>query len=240
MTSASKKLPKRTLRGLIAATTLTLTTLAATALAAPAYAAAEGASTTAETGAGTTAAAAPAQTFKDVPPSNQFYADINWLAEVGITSGFADGTFRPLQTVDRQTMSAFLYRLMNPGKPDPVCTKAPFKDVPVSHPFCGPITWMADQEISIGFTDGNFRPGAVVSREIGALFLARAAHATPRFCVTGPFVDVPANYPYCSTIGWVAEKHIVQGWADGTFRPTELITRQAMAAFFHRFVENTR
>lgn len=51
------------------------------------------------------------QTFSDVPPEHRFYADIEWLAENGITHGVA-GTdeFRPDGTCTRGQMAAFLHR----------------------------------------------------------------------------------------------------------------------------------
>jgi hypothetical protein len=48
--------------------------------------------------------------FTDVPVGHPFYDEIAWLAAAGITDGYDDGTFRPLTTVSRQAMMAFLYR----------------------------------------------------------------------------------------------------------------------------------
>ncbi|MEO6351068.1 MAG: S-layer homology domain-containing protein [Candidatus Limnocylindrales bacterium] len=51
--------------------------------------------------------------FSDVPDSNAFHNDIDWLADYGITTGFPDGTYRPGQPVARQAMAAFMHRLSN-------------------------------------------------------------------------------------------------------------------------------
>jgi hypothetical protein len=48
--------------------------------------------------------------FADVSTTNQFYKEISWLAERGITTGYSDGTFRPSAFVNRDAMAAFLYR----------------------------------------------------------------------------------------------------------------------------------
>ncbi len=42
--------------------------------------------------------------------------DILWLAHVGITKGFEDGTFRPFDTVKRCDMAAFIHRFANYAK----------------------------------------------------------------------------------------------------------------------------
>lgn len=48
--------------------------------------------------------------FTDVTPSSAFYKEITWLSAVRVTTGYPDGTFRPLNTVNRDAMAAFLYR----------------------------------------------------------------------------------------------------------------------------------
>ena len=52
-------------------------------------------------------------TFTDVPTSNQFHDDIDWMATNGISTGYVDGTFRPDAPVSRQAMAAFMHRLSN-------------------------------------------------------------------------------------------------------------------------------
>ena len=49
-------------------------------------------------------------TAKDVPANSQFYKEIAWLAEQGITKGWDDGTYRPGEPIHRDAMAAFLYR----------------------------------------------------------------------------------------------------------------------------------
>ena len=48
---------------------------------------------------------------------------------------------------------------------------------------------------------------------------------------TPPFNDVDPNHRFAEAIRWMAENGISAGWEDGTFRPGQLVTRQAMAAF---------
>lgn len=48
--------------------------------------------------------------FRDVPSSSLFAKEICWMRDMGISEGWADGTYRPLQSVKRDAMAAFLYR----------------------------------------------------------------------------------------------------------------------------------
>ncbi|MCC5953760.1 MAG: DUF4397 domain-containing protein [Acidimicrobiia bacterium] len=174
--------------------------------------------------------------FPDVPEGSQFFTEITWMVTNGITTGFADGTFRPTVAVSRQATAAFLYRYA--GFPDglfPTCDVAPFSDVPVDSPFCGEITWMVDQGIATGFPDDTFKPTDAVSRQAAAAFLARFADTPIDACDAAPFSDVPADSTFCGEIAWMVDLELTTGFADGTFRPTIPVSRQAMAAFLYRY-----
>ncbi len=48
------------------------------------------------------------------------------------------------------------------------------------------------------------------------------------------FSDVDDEHPFHDEIGWLADTGISEGWPDGTFRPSQAVSRQAMSAFMHR------
>ncbi|AWG44200.1 S-layer homology domain-containing protein [Priestia filamentosa] len=56
--------------------------------------------------------------FSDVPNSNDFYTYINALAYNNITTGYADNTFKPYQSLSRQHFSVFLARTLQPSFKD--------------------------------------------------------------------------------------------------------------------------
>lgn len=117
--------------------------------------------------------------FPDVASNHPFCGVIAWLADSGITTGFPDGTFRPLEPISRQSMAAFLFRYGHPGDPDPTCVPedATFPDVPADSLFCGVIAWLAETGITAGFPDGMFRPTEPISRQGMSAFLRRHAKA---------------------------------------------------------------
>ena len=177
----------------------------------------------------------PAPDFSDVQPGHPFYDVIRWVADQGIAQGYDDGTFRPVAPVSRQAMAAFLYRMVH-GEEAGACTTAPFPDVPADHPFCGAIAWMADEGLATGYADGGFHPTVPVSRQAAAAFLYRleTGNDVQPTCTEAPFVDVGTAHPFCGAIGWLVENEITQGYLDGTFRSTDPVSRQAMAAFLYR------
>ena len=49
--------------------------------------------------------------FTDVAPTDQFYTEMAWLRSTGVSTGWPDGSYRPVTPVMRDAMAAFLYRL---------------------------------------------------------------------------------------------------------------------------------
>ncbi|WP_035779902.1 S-layer homology domain-containing protein, partial [Arthrobacter sp. H14] len=48
--------------------------------------------------------------FEDYPTNGKFYKEIAWLEEMNITTGWPDGTYRPLEPINRDAMVTFLWR----------------------------------------------------------------------------------------------------------------------------------
>lgn len=112
--------------------------------------------------------------FPDVPAGAWYTPYVERLAELGITTGEADGTYRPGAAVSRAEMSAFLIRAFAPG-----ASAAPtgrFVDVPVSDWYAG----FAEGLYLLGVTKGcsttplAYCPAAPVRRDQMASFLVRS------------------------------------------------------------------
>jgi hypothetical protein len=125
-----------------------------------------------------------------------------------------------------------LYR--DAGSPAVADDAPTFTDVPEDHLFADAIRWLADEGIAGGYDDGTFRPTQAISRQgIAAMFHRAAGEpAAPDDAPT--FSDVGPSHPFRPAIAWLAASGITGGYEDGTFRPTEPVTRQVIAAFFQR------
>ena len=111
-------------------------------------------------------------TFSDVPHTGQnFHQEIEWLATQNIVRGYADGSFKPGGTVNRDAMAAFLYRAAGYPPFTPPATPS-FKDI-AGNTFYLEIEWLAQTGITSGYADGTFRPGSAITREAMAAFLHR-------------------------------------------------------------------
>jgi hypothetical protein len=118
--------------------------------------------------------------FADVPVGTQFYKEITWLAAQGISTGWDEPngtkTYRPLSSVNRDAMAAFMYRLAKKPAFTPPAG-SPFTDVPAGTQFYKEITWLAAQGISTGWDEPNgtktYRPLSPVNRDAMAAFMYR-------------------------------------------------------------------
>ncbi len=116
--------------------------------------------------------------FRDCDTSTPHYKEICWLAEKGISEGWAVAggkEFRPYATVARCDMAAFLYRMA--GSPNYAApSMSPFKDCNGSTPHYREVCWLAETGVSAGWdvTGGKeFRSYNTVARCDMAAFLYR-------------------------------------------------------------------
>jgi len=115
-----------------------------------------------------------------------------------------------------------------------------FPDVAISSPFYDAISWLAEQGVTTGYPDGTFRPRNQITREAMAAYLYRM-DGSPDYTppTASPFTDVPVNSMFYKEISWLNTTGITTGYVDGTFRPGNHITREAMAAFMNRYAQFT-
>jgi hypothetical protein len=110
--------------------------------------------------------------YTDVPVNHDFFKEIMWLKDSGITKGMTPTTFAPGMAVNRKDMAAFLYRFSG----SPAYTEAAvatFGDVPVGHQFYKEVSWLKDTGITTGFTPTSYAPLMDVNRKDMATFLYR-------------------------------------------------------------------
>lgn len=177
--------------------------------------------------------AAASDGWPDVVDANPFHDDIGWLADVAGATGYPDGTFRPTAAVSRQALVQLLWQMS--GSPAGPFPPHGFSDVAVDHPFATAIAWASDEVVVTGYPDGTFRPGGVVSRQAATAVLYRLAAMHANSYPSPPFSDVGGGHRFRVPIGWAAATNLADGFGDGTFRPTDAVSRQALAALLHRF-----
>lgn len=174
------------------------------------------------------------QDFMDVAPRSTFYTHVTWLACAGLTKGYQDHTFGVGQEINRGEAALMLYRLS--GEKHNAGTTRDFKDVkPVKggEEFTA-ISWMAEQKIVHGYTDGTFRPDRSISRAELASYLFRfAGDGGYKAPARTAFRDVPVSHGAYPAISWMHQNKMVKGYVDGTFRPTRKVSRGETSKYLY-------
>ena len=166
--------------------------------------------------------------FRDVDKNTPHAEDILWLAQSGISTGWRETdrsyTFRPTDTVKRQDMAAFLYRLARLGGVNVEDGESMgFTDVTDSTPHAKEVRWLGGSGISTGWRNPNgtyrFQGMSNTVRQDMAAFMHRTsdviANANESDYPTPPSafnLDFEATYKYGS-----GEKFLYQmtdSWVD--------------------------
>jgi uncharacterized delta-60 repeat protein len=113
--------------------------------------------------------------FPDVSSDMWSCRYIRRLKELGITTGYQDGTYGPYDDVPREQMAAFIVRAVE-GEPllDYCDSGSLFTDVTSDMWSCRYIKRLYELAITTGYGDGRYGPYDLVTRAQMAAFLSRA------------------------------------------------------------------
>ena len=82
-----------------------------------------------------------------------------------------------------------------------------------------------------GYSDGSFRPDGSLTRGAAAKIICNLilgpTTASALSATTAPFKDVPTTNVFAGYITYCAQRGIISGYGDGTFRPTGTLTGNA-------------
>jgi hypothetical protein len=111
----------------------------------------------------------------------------------------------------------------NPAITCPPCATT-FSDVHFSDYFYTAVTYLACQNVITGYADGTFRPFNNTTRGQLSKIVVLAMGWTQE-CSTQHFSDVPPSDPFYCYVETAYGHEIISGYADGTFRPGNNVTR---------------
>ena len=104
-----------------------------------------------------------------------------------------------------------------------------FKDVKPADFFYTAVNELAEKKIVSGYGDGTFRPFNNVTRGEAAKMLALSLKLDVANAETTQFSDVKKGDIFYKYIAALANKGIINGYPDGSFKPNEVVQRGAMA-----------
>lgn len=165
---------------------------------------------------------------------NRKAAELNRTDHLAFLSGYANGTFEPDRNMTRAEVTTMFARLLTEKMAADQTYSNTFSDVAKSHWAANYIGYMQQFGIITGYADGSFRPDASVTRAEFAAIASRFERLTEG---TKSFSDVPSSHWAAKYINFAATRGWVNGYADGTFKPNNSITRAEVAAVTCRLLE---
>lgn len=116
-----------------------------------------------------------------------------------------------------------------PQKPEVV-----FPDVSEKEWYYPAINYVSAQGLMTGYADGTFGPADSLGRGQFASILYRIAGA-PAADYEPIFSDVPDGTFYSIPVLWAKRNNIITGYEEGTFGPSDSMTREQLATMLYRF-----
>lgn len=109
--------------------------------------------------------------FSDVTADTWYYEGVMKICEKGLMNGTSADLFSPDEPLSRAMMVTILYR--HAGKPDAQHLPNLFNDVAQGQWYTDAVKWAADSKIVDGYSDGNFCPEDILTRQDLAVILRR-------------------------------------------------------------------
>ncbi|WP_179151857.1 S-layer homology domain-containing protein [Oceanobacillus senegalensis] len=171
-----------------------------------------------------------AATFSDVDSVPWAEEEIIFLHDERIINGLPDGSFGVSDHISRADAALMLARA-NHLQDDNVLEESPFSDVDESAYYYEGLQFAVHAGYMIGYPDGSFGPQDPLTREQMAKIIAEAYDLEG---VSGDyFTDVSSSWAE-EYINSLAVNGISNGTADGTFHPSENISRAEFAVMLAR------
>ena len=151
--------------------------------------------------------------------------------------GYADGTFRPDNNMSRAEAAAIFARLISEQKGEKISGKSNFNDVSKNEWYSDYIGYLSKYGIIKGYSNSTFRPDDNVSR---AEFVAITVRFNSLFndvkkgSYTVKYTDVATNYWAYSDVAYAKHAGWLNGYADGTFKGDNAITRAEVVTVVNR------
>lgn len=146
--------------------------------------------------------------------------------------GYTDGTVRPNANISRAEVATIFFRLLKEGvRSENLTTSNTFKDVLDGQWHNTPISTMAKLGVVKGRNAECFDPDAPITRAEFATICARFDKT--QISTSSNFTDISGHWAEkyierAATLGWIA------GYSDGTFRPSNYITRAEAMTMINR------
>lgn len=178
--------------------------------------------------------------FRDVTSAHWAFASVERAAEMGLVTGYSDGTFRPDTAVTRAQFVLMLWRMC--GKPA-AAKAASFADASADW-YQDALSWAVENGYVNGLSDTRFGPDAPITRQqaMAILFRLNGGQSGTELTLTGiyeqTFADSTTIASWAKDATWWAVYHeLVSGVGGSRIAPEANASRAQIAAILLRYAD---
>lgn len=178
--------------------------------------------------------------FRDVTRGHWAFASVERAAELGLVTGYSDGTFRPDTPVTRAQFVLMLWRMC--GKPA-AAKAASFADASADW-YQDALSWAVEKGYVNGLSDTRFGPDAPITRQqaMAILFRLNGGQSSTELTLTGiyeqTFADSTTIASWAKDATWWAVYHeLVSGVGGSRIAPEANASRAQIAAILLRYAD---
>lgn len=178
--------------------------------------------------------------FRDVTSAHWAFASVERAAEMGLVTGYSNGTFRPDTAVTRAQFVLMLWRMC--GKPA-AAKAASFADASADW-YQDALSWAVENGYVNGLSDTRFGPDAPITRQqaMAILFRLNGGQSGTELTLTGiyeqTFADSTTIASWAKDATWWAVYHeLVSGVGGSRIAPEANASRAQIAAILLRYAD---
>ena len=148
--------------------------------------------------------------------------------------GYKDGYLRPYGTITRGEVATIFFRLLTDEARDKYWSQTNNYSDCSSDLWCNnAISTLSNMGIIDGYSDGTFRPyGKITRAQFAKIAVGFFETTTQEY--QGYYSDIPENAWFTNYVEAASRVGLIQGFADGTFRPNVNITRAQACVIVNR------
>ncbi len=183
-----------------------------------------------------------AQTYRELPlyldvdPAKWYNDEIIGATKYGLMKGTGTNRFSPETVATRAQVVQTIYNMADPL---PTQNTADFTDLVPGRWYQAAIAWAVEHQVANGYPDGTFRPDRPITRQELVTVLYRYTDSPAVDADTlSRFADGGRVNAYARpAMAWAVETGLVEGYPDGTLRPSATTKRSELAAIMVRYYE---
>lgn len=180
-------------------------------------------------------------TFDDAA-SGWYKPAVDFAQASGLMSGMGDNKFAPDVTTTRAMVAQVMYELAD--EPDVSDLTCPLSDVDSTAWYADAVIWAYNAGVVSGYEDGTFRPGRAITRQEMAVMFYGMLFGTDSILIEDDIKLALSAFKDGDTVASWAREAVAVCYIsgimvgdNGSFKPTDLLSRAQLAQVFRSFYE---